>query len=87
MLLQPGITASLTVGKDFMLEALQGEEFARPVGEFPNGVINFDLQTLAVSFVNISLHLLRAKERIVDKRINFGRMVDIDDIGAGSGNL
>jgi hypothetical protein len=87
MLLQPGIAATLTSGKDLLIEALQGEELARPVGEFPNGVINFDLQTLAVSFVKISFHLLRAKERIVDKRINFGRMVDIDDIGAGSGNL
>jgi len=87
MLLQPGITAALTIGKDLMVEALQGEQFAGPVGKFPDGVIDFDFEALVVRFINISFHLFGAKKRIVNKRINVIGMMNVDDIGTDSGDF
>ena len=87
MFLQPGETAAGTFRENLIPQAPQSKHLHATVGQFANRIINLHLHIPGMRSVDISLHLLRPQERIVDKRIDAVCMMYINHISTHLFNL
>ena len=87
VLLEPREAATGAGREDLVAEAAEGEEFGGAVGELADRVVDLDLESTAVSVLDVGFHGRGPEKRVVDVGVDFGGVVDVDDVGARGGDF
>ena len=79
----PGKSAAVSAPQNLVTQAADGPYLGYSAGQLTQGVIQFHLASLPVPFPGELLHLVHGEERIVDERIVFIGVVDVDNPHTG----
>ena len=83
MLPAPGETTPSATLQDFISQTAQRPYLRDDIRQFTDSIVNLNLTTFAMPFVHKVFHPGRCDKRIVDERIQFISMMDIDNLDAG----
>ena len=78
MFLEPRVTTSFSIIKDFKSQTTHGKNFMCLVCKFTDSIVEFYLHIFLVGFLYIICLFSQIKKWIIDVRINLIGMMDID---------
>ena len=80
---QPSEPAPPAIGQNLMPQAPQGPHFHGVVAQLPHGIVDLDFHLVFVPLLDELPHTVHGAERVIDVRVHFVGMMDVDDIGPG----